>query len=85
MLMFYLACPIATSLGKILLQTTPDSISMYLEDYLREANEQIVLKHVYQKLSPLLVNHNNGEKAENIGFQVEPSITRYVVYEDLKL
>ncbi|CAJ0627114.1 15640_t:CDS:2 [Entrophospora sp. SA101] len=66
MLMFYLACPIATSLGKILLQTTPDSISMYLEDYLREANEQIVLKHVYQKLSPLLVNHNNGEKEGHI-------------------
>ncbi|CAJ0754941.1 6720_t:CDS:2 [Entrophospora sp. SA101] len=59
---FCISCPIATSLGKILLQTTPDSISMYLEDYLREANEQIVLKHVYQKLSPLLVNHNNGEK-----------------------
>ncbi|CAH1762713.1 3850_t:CDS:2 [Entrophospora sp. SA101] len=39
MLMFYLACPIATSLGKILLQTTPDSISMYLEDYLREVKK----------------------------------------------
>ncbi|CAB4431154.1 unnamed protein product [Rhizophagus irregularis] len=35
-LMFYLAIPVSTALGKILLQTTPDVILISLEDRLRE-------------------------------------------------
>ncbi|CAG8612234.1 863_t:CDS:10, partial [Ambispora leptoticha] len=87
-LMFLIAKPVATLLGKILLQTTPDTISPNLEACLREiqhdpsilriiavhvwqnsynqlvgtlcihvrpdANEQVVLTHVYQRLGPLL-------------------------------
>jgi hypothetical protein len=44
--MFYLAGPVATALGKILLQTTPDAVLRNLEACLREVFIIKIYEHV---------------------------------------